>query len=70
MLVPTGRGMLGRVLDATGEPIDGKGPLMADGHVPVDNAVPSALDRARIDTPLCLGVRVLDTLTTVGRGQH
>jgi flagellum-specific ATP synthase len=70
MLVPTGRGMLGRVLDATGEPIDGKGPLMADGHVPVDNAVPSALDRARIDTPLCLGVRVLDTLTTVGRGQR
>ncbi len=70
MLVPVGRGLLGRVLDATGEPIDGKGPLEIDSFVTVDNAVPSALDRARIDLPLTLGVRVLDTLTTVGRGQR
>ncbi|MBN9239746.1 MAG: EscN/YscN/HrcN family type III secretion system ATPase [Micrococcales bacterium 70-64] len=70
MLVPTGRGLLGRVLDGMGRPIDGKGPLVADSWVPVDNDVPPALDRARIDTPLSLGVRALDTLTTMGRGQR
>lgn len=70
MLVPHGRALLGRVLDGMGRPIDGKGPLRAAGHVPVENEVPSALDRARIDLPLSLGVRSLDTLTTVGRGQR
>ncbi len=70
MLVPTGHGLLGRVLDGMGRPIDGKGPLLADAWVPVDNDVPPALDRARIDTPLSLGVRALDTLATMGRGQR
>jgi len=70
MLVPTGHGLLGRVLDGMGRPIDGKGPLVTTGWVPVDNDVPPALDRARIDTPLSLGVRALDTLATVGRGQR
>ena len=70
MLVPTGHGLLGRVLDGMGRPIDGKGPLVTDAWVPVDNEVPSAMDRARIDTPLSLGVRALDTLATVGRGQR
>jgi flagellum-specific ATP synthase len=70
MLVPFGRGLLGRVVDGMGRPIDGKGPLLAEGYVPVDNDVPPALDRARIDTPLSLGVRSLDTLATVGRGQR
>ncbi|AWB90387.1 FliI/YscN family ATPase [Salinibacterium hongtaonis] len=70
ILVPTGTGLLGRVLDGLGRPIDGKGPLASDGWVPLDHETPAALDRARIDTPLALGVRVLDTLTTVGRGQR
>jgi flagellum-specific ATP synthase len=70
MLVPTGIGLLGRVLDATGRPIDGKGPVAADRWVSVDNDVPSAIHRTRIDSPLPLGVRVLDTLTAVGRGQR
>lgn len=70
ILVPTGVGLLGRVLDGLGRPIDGKGPLDTDGWVPLDHDTPAALDRARIDTPLALGVRVLDTLTTVGRGQR
>ncbi|HEY8320041.1 MAG TPA: FliI/YscN family ATPase [Amnibacterium sp.] len=68
--VPTGSGLLGRVLDATGRPIDGRGPLRVERHVPVDAEPPSALDRARIQVPLHLGVRALDTLTTVGRGQR
>jgi flagellum-specific ATP synthase len=70
MLVPTGRGMLGRVIDALGRPVDGKGPIAADSFVPLDHAAPAAMRRARIDTPLGLGVRVLDTLITVGRGQR
>lgn len=70
MTVPTGAGLLGRVLDASGRPIDGLGPLRFDGRVPVDAEAPSALERARIDTPVEMGVRVLDTLATVGRGQR
>lgn len=68
--VPTGRGLFGRVLDGLGRPIDGKGPLISDGLVPVHNETPSAMHRTRIDTPLHTGVRVLDTLTTLGRGQR
>ena len=68
--VPTGPALYGRVIDALGRPIDGKGPLGVTAMVPFDNEAPSAMQRARIDTPLQLGVRVLDTLTTVGRGQR
>ena len=70
LLVPTGTGLFGRVIDGLGRPIDGKGPLAVDSFVPVDNESPSVMGRARIDTPLQLGVRVLDTLTTMGRGQR
>jgi flagellum-specific ATP synthase len=70
LLVPTGAGLFGRVLDGLGRPIDGKGPLDAAALVPLHNETPSAMHRSRIDTPLQLGVRVLDTLTTVGRGQR
>lgn len=70
VLVPTGRGMLGRVIDALGRPVDGKGPIAAEAFVSLDHRAPEAMRRARIDTPLGLGVRVLDTLVTVGRGQR
>lgn len=69
-LVPTGTGLFGRVIDGLGRPVDGKGPLVIDRMVPLDHEAPSAMDRTRIDTPLQLGVRVLDTLTTVGAGQR
>ncbi|GAA5025445.1 flagellar protein export ATPase FliI [Terrabacter aeriphilus] len=67
--VPTGAGLLGRVLDGLGRPIDGRGPLVA-GRVPADDRAPSPMERARIDTPLATGVRALDTLVTLGRGQR
>ncbi|MET4782770.1 FliI/YscN family ATPase [Glaciihabitans sp. UYNi722] len=70
MLVPTGAGLFGRVIDGLGRPIDGKGPLRPDAMVTLDNDSPSAMHRARIATPLQTGVRVLDTLTTVGKGQR
>ncbi|HEY0118548.1 MAG TPA: FliI/YscN family ATPase [Cellulomonas sp.] len=68
--VPVGAGLLGRVLDGLGRPIDGKGPLRAPTWVEVGHGAPHPLQRARVDTPLDLGVRVLDTLVTVGRGQR
>lgn len=70
LLVPTGAGLFGRVLDGLGRPIDGKGPLLVDGRVPVDHDTPSAMHRTRIVTPLQLGVRAMDTLATVGKGQR
>jgi flagellum-specific ATP synthase len=69
-LVPTGNGLFGRVLDGLGRPIDGKGALEVDRYVPLDHTAPPAMMRTRITEPLQVGVRVLDTLTTVGRGQR
>ncbi len=68
--VPTGNGLFGRVIDGLGRPIDGKGPLAVTSRVSLDHDSPSAMGRSRIVTPLQLGVRVLDTLTTVGKGQR
>jgi flagellum-specific ATP synthase len=70
MGVPVGAALLGRVIDGLGEPIDGKGPLRAETHVELDNPAPNAMQRSRIQQPLATGVRVLDTLTTLGRGQR
>jgi flagellum-specific ATP synthase len=70
ILVPTGHGLFGRVLDGLGRPIDGKGPLRSDALVSIDHPTPNSMQRARITEPLQLGVRALDTLTTAGRGQR
>ncbi|PYG01071.1 flagellum-specific ATP synthase [Georgenia satyanarayanai] len=70
LTIGVGQGLLGRVLDGLGRPIDGKGPLRVEDSVPVTAQAPSALERARVDQPLSLGVRVLDTLVTAGRGQR
>ena len=67
--VPTGPTLLGRVIDGLGRPIDGRGPLTGP-HVRAAGGAPSPMDRARIDTPLTTGVRAIDTLVSVGRGQR
>jgi flagellum-specific ATP synthase len=68
--VPVGEGLRGRVLDGLGEPMDGR-PLPRDCElVPVEQAPPNALHRRRVDQPLPLGVRALDTLVPCGRGQR
>ncbi len=67
---PVGPGLLGRVLDGLGRPIDGKGPLVGVDQVEVTGHAPHPLARARVDQPLELGVRVLDTLVSAGRGQR
>lgn len=68
--VPVGGGLLGRVVDGLGRPMDGRGPVAPEGFRPVTGMPPAPLSRQRIDTPLSLGVRGLDGLLTVGRGQR
>ncbi len=70
LTAPVGEGLLGRVLDGLGRPADGKGPLATTRREPITGRAPSALGRARVDTALSLGVRALDTMATVGRGQR
>jgi flagellum-specific ATP synthase len=68
--VPVGTALLGRVIDALGNPLD-DGPSLADAeHVPLDGTPPHPLRRARVDEPLSLGVRAWDTLAPMGKGQR
>jgi flagellum-specific ATP synthase len=68
--VPVGPGLLGRVLDSTGKPLDGKGPLLVERTVSLHGRVLNPLDRAPITKVLDVGVRAINTITTVGRGQR
>lgn len=68
--VSVGEGLLGRVLDGMGEPLDGGGPIVATDFYPIHAAPPHPLKRQMIDTPLSVGVRVIDGLLTIGRGQR
>jgi flagellum-specific ATP synthase len=68
--VPVGSDLLGRVLDGLGRPIDGREPPHAETYYPVTNSPPSPLSRRRISQPLGMGVRAIDGLLTVGRGQR
>lgn len=68
--VPVGRGLLGRVLDGLGRPLDGKGPIIREAEVTAAGTPPHPLERRRISDNLSLGVRAIDGLMTVGRGQR
>jgi ATP synthase in type III secretion protein N len=68
--VPVGDELLGRVIDSLGQPIDGKGPLHAPCRRPVFALPPSPMERAMIQHPLPTGVRVIDSLITLGEGQR
>lgn len=68
--VPTGNGLLGRVIDGIGRPIDGRGPLKIRRWRPEAATVPDAMQRTRITEPLVTGQRVIDGLLTIGRGQR
>lgn len=68
--VPVGPGLLGRVLDGLGEPLDGLGPVGADTTAPLHRDVINPLERAPIREPLDLGVRAMNALLTCGRGQR
>lgn len=68
--VPVGDAMLGRVVNALGEPIDDKGPIEADGYRPVENYAPSVIDRSEVNRPLQTGVKAIDALVPIGKGQR
>jgi flagellum-specific ATP synthase len=68
--IPVGRGLLGRVVDADGAPIDGGGPLVAEDLIGLEGHAPDPLERTLIDAPLGLGVRALDTMVPCGVGQR
>lgn len=68
--VKVGRSLLGRILDGLGNPIDGKGPLIAESEYPIQNAPPAALSRRRICEPVSVGIRAVDGLMTLGKGQR
>ena len=68
--VPVGMGLLGRVVDALGHPIDGKGIIRYTQERPVESPAPTIIDRAPVNTPLFTGITAIDALTPIGRGQR
>ena len=68
--VPHGRGLLGRVVDALGNPIDGKGPVDNDGFAPIERVAPGVIERKSVDQPVQTGVKALDSMVPIGRGQR
>ena len=68
--VPVGRELLGRVVDALGNPIDGKGPLQAKERRRVEGKAPGIIDRQSVSEPLQTGIKAIDTLVPIGRGQR
>ncbi len=70
LLIPEGLGLLGRVVDALGRPIDDEGPLRNTRNVSVRPQTPSPMSRRRIETQLGTGIRVIDGLLNIGRGQR
>ena len=68
--VPVGECMIGRVVDAMGKPIDGKGPINAQQFRPVESPAPSVLDRKPVSVPMQTGLKAIDALVPIGRGQR
>jgi F-type H+-transporting ATPase subunit alpha len=70
MDVAVGDGLLGRVIDPLGKPLDGKGPVAADRRLPIERPAPEIMDRAPVDVPLQTGLKAVDALVPVARGQR
>jgi F-type H+/Na+-transporting ATPase subunit alpha len=68
--VPVGRALLGRVVNTLGLPIDGKGPIEADGYEPVEKIAPGVIERQSVDQPVQTGYKSIDSMIPVGRGQR
>ena len=68
--VPVGNAMVGRVVNALGEPIDGKGPIANSGFRPTERIAPGVIQRKDVDTPVQTGIKAIDSMTPVGRGQR
>ncbi|HRJ56120.1 MAG TPA: F0F1 ATP synthase subunit alpha [Anaerolineales bacterium] len=68
--VPVGDAMIGRVVNALGEPIDGKGPIATTGFRPLERIAPGVVERQDVDTPVQTGIKSIDSMIPVGRGQR
>ena len=68
--VPVGNGLIGRVVNALGEPVDGKGPVAFSGYRPIERIAPGVVERQDVDTPVQTGIKAIDSMIPVGRGQR
>ena len=68
--VPVGEAFLGRVVDALGKPIDGKGPVAASGTRPIESEAPGILERQSVSVPMQTGIKAIDSMIPIGRGQR
>ena len=68
--VPVGKGLLGRVVDALGNPVDGKGPLHSTERYPVEKIAPGIMPRKSVDQPMQTGIMAIDAMIPIGRGQR
>src|SRR6185312_13225829 len=68
--VPVGKGLLGRVVDALGNPIDGKGPIQTEERRQVDVKAPGIIPRRSVHEPMATGLKAIDALIPIGRGQR
>ena len=68
--VPVGSGLIGRVVNALGEPIDGKGPIVNEGYRPIESPAPGIIERQHVNRPLQTGIKAIDSMIPIGRGQR
>ncbi len=68
--VPVGMGMVGRVVDALGNPLDGKGPIEFEEYYPVERIAPGVIERKNVDRPVQTGIVAIDSMIPIGRGQR
>jgi F-type H+-transporting ATPase subunit alpha len=70
MSVPVGEGMIGRVVNALGQPIDGKGPIASNKQIAIERIAPGVIDRQPVREPMATGIKAIDSMIPVGRGQR
>jgi F-type H+-transporting ATPase subunit alpha len=70
MSVPVGEGMIGRVINALGEPIDDRGPISTKEYAPIERLAPGVVDRQPVKEPLQTGLKAIDSMIPIGRGQR
>ena len=68
--VPVGESLIGRVVNALGEPIDGKGPITAEAYHPIEAPAPGIMDREPVNEPLQTGIKAIDSMIPIGKGQR
>ena len=68
--IPVGKGLLGRVVDALGNPLDGKGPIVSSERYPVEKIAPGIIPRKSVDQPMQTGIMAIDAMIPIGRGQR